>query len=334
MFILLIILVTILIFALRLTLIGTELAGRVALREVKRAKKKENNRIRKIEGVKDPRNVMSGKKRALSAVGATVATTKSVVKSGIRLVIFALQWMRGSLIVMAMAFALFDVLIFAIITAGAGGAYVLFYEDSANGKTLVAENNNSTSSEGNNATVDINNLNWDSISDKEARELLKDVASRWGDEVTDKRAKLIILGATRIGHSIYSQGRGDGRGGTADDQSVFDCSSFVGWCYYKSGYTKVLADSTTASFINDSETSNQFEDTTADKLIPGDVCLWHNTLDTGNANHAGIYIGKDKDGQMLFMHCSSTSQSSPHPVSTGVRFSHYSWEVFRRFKNW
>ncbi len=334
MFILLIILVTILIFALRLTLIGTELAGRIALREVKRAKKRENDRIRKLEGVnKNPKKVMTGKKRALSAVGTAVATTKSVVKSGIRLMIFALQWLRGSLIFMAMIFAFYDILIFAIITAGAGGAYVLFYEDSANGKTLVAEKNSESSGE-NASTVDINNLNWDSISDKEARELLKDVASRWGDEVTDKRAKLIILGATRIGHSTYSQGRGDGRGGTADDQSVFDCSSFVGWCYYKSGYTKVLADSTTASFLNDSETGKQFENTTADKLIPGDVCLWHNTLDTGNANHAGIYIGKDKDGQMLFMHCSSTSQSSPHPVSNGVRFSHYSWEVFRRFKNW
>lgn len=333
MFILLIILVTILIFALRLTLIGTELAGRVALREVKRAKKKENDRIRKLEGAnKNPKKVMSGKKTALSAVGTAVATTKSVAKSGIRLMIFALQWLRGSLLVMAMVFAFYDILIFAIITAGAGGAYVLFYEDSANGKSLVAEKS-STSGE-NDATVDINNLNWDSIPDKEARELLKDVASRWGDEVTDKRAKLIILGATRIGHSTYSQSYADGRGGTADNQSVFDCSSFVGWCYYKMGYTKVSASSTTASFIDGSETSNQFEDTTADKLIPGDMCLWHNTLALYNANHAGIYIGKDKDGQMLFMHCSSSTQSSPHHVSNGVRFSHYSWEVFRRFKNW
>lgn len=127
MFILLIILVTILIFALRLTLIGTELAGRVALREVKRAKKKENDRIRKLEGAnKNPKKVMSGKKTALSAVGSAVATTKSVAKSGIRLVIFALQWLRGSLLVMAMVFAFYDILIFAIITAGAGGAYILF----------------------------------------------------------------------------------------------------------------------------------------------------------------------------------------------------------------
>lgn len=334
MFILLIILVTILIFALRLTLIGTELAGRVALREVKRAKKKENDRLRKTEGVnKNRKNVIIGKKRVLSAVGATVTTTKAVVKSGIRLVIFALQWLRGSLIVMATIFAFYDILIFAIITAGAGGAFVLYYEDSANGKSLVAENSSKDSSSSSDASVDLKNLNWDSITDEGARNLLKEISESWGDEVTDKRAKLILLGATRIGHSTYSQ-TDSRRGGTADDQTVFDCSSFVGWCYYKSGYTKVAADSTTSSFIDTSETGKQFEDTTADKLIPGDVCLWHKTYETGNANHAGMYVGKDKNGQMMFMHCSSRSQSSPHSISTGVRISPYSMEVFRRFKNW
>lgn len=326
MFLLLIVLVTILIFALRLTLMGTELAGRVALREIRRAKKAEKKKVK--EGKKKNRI----KTTALNTTKSAIELSKGVVKSGIRLLIFALQWLRGALISLALVFFVYDVILFAILVAGAGGAYVLFYADDANNMYLNANSSQTSGSTSNGSSVNLNNLNWDSISDDKARACLQEIAQSWGSEVTDKRAKLIILGATRIGKSTYSWG--NGRGGSADDQSVFDCSSFVGWCYYKSGYTSVSPSSTTASFIDSSETGKQFERISADELIPGDVALWKDTYGLYNANHAGIYVGKNKDGKMMFMHCTSRAQSSPHPVSTGVRFSEYGMQVFLRMKNW
>ena len=327
MFLLLIVLITVIIICLRMVLVSVELTKRVSVRIIKEKRKKA---------------IKSGdtKKARLQTVKKQMVKGASfVAKSGLKLLLVALVWIRRLMVSLMGVFLVVDIVIFVVLTGAAGGAFLLFYKDDANGKyTTVSTENGNTGGTNNGGTdgvpANLSNLSWDSITDEGARNLLKEIAQSWGSEVTEARAKLIILGATRIGHSTYSNDWGAGRGGTADNQSVFDCSSFVGWCYYKSGYTKVSAGSTTASFIDGSETSNQFENTTADKLIPGDVVLARFTYDLYNANHAGIYVGKDKNGTMLFMHCTSRAQNSPHKVSNGVRISEHSWAVFRRLKKW
>lgn len=119
----------------------------------------------------------------------------------------------------------------------------------------------------------------------------------------------------------------DGR----DAPTVLDCSSFVAWCFHKSGFTGIPYSSTTATFIN----STKFVTVSADELKPGDIGLKSATAPTGGANHVGIYCGKRKDGTKIWLHCTSESGSSLTGNTTGVMLGAYSnFTYFRRLKKW
>lgn len=327
MLILLIILISILIFALRLTLIGTEIAGKVVIMELKRSKRVNKKKRRKG---KITRRRFKRKESAIRAKQAIARVTKRVVAEVLRLLMVSLRWIRTALISALSVVLVVDIILLFVIVGGAGYAYLEYYQDEA-GDSYSTESKSSNSS----GSVDINKLDWNSITDSGARDVLQALSKTWGSEVTEERAKMIMLGATRIGISHYSMNHNEGRGGDSDDQRVFDCSSFVGWTFNKSGHSEIPTDTLTSSYVATDDVGQYFDRVTADQLIPGDVALNNDSLEIYGANHAGIYVGKNADGEMLFMHCSSSTQTDPHYVTDGVRVGkHPSFSVFFRYKNW
>lgn len=297
--------------------------------ELKRSKRVNKKKRRKG---KITRKKYKKKNRAIRAKQTIAKATKRVVTEVLKLLVSALRWIRTTLISALGALLVVDIIVLFVIVGGAGYAYITYYQDEA----VDSYTTDSTQTASNNGTsVDINNLDWNSITDSGAREVLQNIAKTWGSEVTAERAKVIMLGATRIGISHYSKYQEDGRGGDSDDQRVFDCSSFVGWTFNKAGHSEIPVYTTTTSYLTQDDVGQYFDRITADQLIPGDVVLNNESLAGWNSNHAGIYVGKNADGELMFMHCTSSTQDDPHHVTDGVRIGkHPSFSVFFRYKNW
>ena len=295
--------------------------------ELKRSKRVNKKKRRKG---KITRRRFKRKESAIRAKQAIARVTKRVVAEVLRLLMVSLRWIRTALISALSVVLVVDIILLFVIVGGAGYAYLEYYQDEA-GDSYSTESKSSNSS----GSVDINKLDWNSITDSGARDVLQALSKTWGSEVTEERAKMIMLGATRIGISHYSMNHNEGRGGDSDDQRVFDCSSFVGWTFNKSGHSEIPTDTLTSSYVATDDVGQYFDRVTADQLIPGDVALNNDSLEIYGANHAGIYVGKNADGEMLFMHCSSSTQTDPHYVTDGVRVGkHPSFSVFFRYKNW
>ena len=291
--------------------------------ELKRSKRVNKKKRRKG---KITRRRFKRKESAIRAKQAIARITKRVVTEVLRLFVTALRWIRTTLISALSAVLVVDIILLFVIVGGAGYAYLEYYQDEA-GDSYSTESKSANSS----GSVDINKLDWNSITDSGARELLQTLSKSWGSEVTEERAKMIMLGATRIGISHYSMEHSDGRGGDSDDQRVFDCSSFVGWTYNKSGHSDIPVDTLTSSYVDTGDVGQYFDRITADQLIPGDVALNNDSLDIYGANHAGIYVGKNADGEMLFMHCTSSTQNEPHYATD---HSVYSLDIRIGSKGW
>ena len=295
--------------------------------ELKRSKRANKKKRRKG---KITRRRFKRKESAIRAKQAIARVTKRVVAEVLRLLMVSLRWIRTALISALSVVLVVDIILLFVIVGGAGYAYLEYYQDEA-GDSYSTESKSANSS----GSVDINKLDWNSITDSGARDVLQALSKTWGSEVTEERAKMIMLGATRIGISHYSMNHNEGRGGDSDDQRVFDCSSFVGWTFNKSGHSEIPTDTLTSSYVATDDVGQYFDRVTADQLIPGDVALNNDSLDIYGANHAGIYVGKNADGEMLFMHCTSSTQNDPHYVTDGVRIGkHPSFSVFFRYKNW
>lgn len=295
--------------------------------ELKRSKRVNKKKRRKG---KITRRRFKRKESAIRAKQAIARATKRVVAEVLRLLMVSLRWVRTALISALSVVFVVDIILLFVIVGGAGYAYLEYYQDEA-GDSYSTESKSANSS----GSVDINKLDWNSITDSGARDVLQALSKTWGSEVTEERAKMIMLGATRIGISHYSMNHNEGRGGNSDDQRVFDCSSFVGWTFNKSGHSEIPTDTLTSSYVATDDVGQYFDRVTADQLIPGDVALNNDSLEIYGANHAGIYVGKNADGEMLFMHCSSSTQTDPHYVTDGVRVGkHPSFSVFFRYKNW
>lgn len=141
--------------------------------------------------------------------------------------------------------------------------------------------------------------------------------------------EVIEKGASLIGSVKYNMEKrqADGR----DNPEFLDCSSFTAWSFHKSGITSVPYASTTATFIS----SKKFEDISATKLQPGDIGLKSKTGGTGGANHVGIYCGTLKNGAVVWIHCTSSSESSLTGNTEGAMFGVYTnFTYFRRLKKW
>lgn len=300
MLVLLIVLISLMIFSLRLALSGAELVSKVA-----------NSEIRRYDTIKNE-----------GVLSSAVKTGFSITRVGLRMLIFVLKVVRACLMFFSIGYMALYLVFFSIISLGAAGAYTLFFEDLAS-YTEVSDSSNISSSSGI-AFGGVDTLDFSTINNKDQAELLKEIAGLWGSDVTQERVDLIMKGATRIGRSSYSQS--GSRGGSSDDQSVFDCSSFVGWTFNKSIDKDIPTDTSTASYLS-GDVGAKFERVSADKLIPGDVVLNEDTLATGNSNHIGIYVGKNSKGQKMYIHCTSSGIG-------GVQITVHDWKVFLRYKGW
>lgn len=168
------------------------------------------------------------------------------------------------------------------------------------------------------------------ITNEGAANLMKELKEN-NEASSSKVWNVIGKGASLCGKVTYGMldppRQDDGR----DNPTVLDCSSFVAWCFHKSGFTGIPYSSTTATFIN----STKFVTVSADELKPGDIGLKSATAPTGGANHVGIYCGKRKDGTKIWLHCTSESGSSLTGNTSGVMLGSYSnFTYFRRLKKW
>lgn len=168
------------------------------------------------------------------------------------------------------------------------------------------------------------------ITNEGAANLMKELKEN-NEASSSKVWNVIGKGASLCGKVTYGMldppRQDDGR----DNPTVLDCSSFVAWCFHKSGFTGIPYGSTTATFIN----STKFVTVSADELKPGDIGLKSATAPTGGANHVGIYCGKRKDGTKIWLHCTSESGSSLTGNTSGVMLGLYSnFTYFRRLKKW
>lgn len=141
--------------------------------------------------------------------------------------------------------------------------------------------------------------------------------------------EVIERGASLAGKITYGMleppRQDDGR----EQPTVLDCSSFVAWCFHKSGYTSIPYQSTTATFAD----SSRFVTVSAGELKVGDIGLKGKDLPTGGSNHVGIYCGQRKDGTKVWLHCTSYSGTSLTENDRGVLMGTYSnFTYFRRIK--
>lgn len=159
---------------------------------------------------------------------------------------------------------------------------------------------------------------------REAREQLTMLREGWPD-MDSRRADVIAKGATRIGKTSYSMWGEDTRSGV-DEPRTLDCSSFVAWSFQKAGFTDVPYTSTTGTYIS----SANFVRISASELVPGDIGL-KNTVPAGGENHVGIYVGKDRNGTQMWLHCTSVLMPGSSVIS-GPRIGYYTnFRIFYRY---
>lgn len=303
MFIILIILISGLIFALRLLQTGVHIANNIASVD-KRLNYKGSSKVKKV--------LMSIRNASL------------VIGEGtLHILLLTLRAVRAALISVGSGIILIDVVVFLVIMLASAGAYTLYFSENTSSASnyVQGEGSKNDSNSSSNVKVDTSGIRDD------VAMYLEKLKQGWDSKVTQERVDIIMKGATRIGKSTYARG-GVGRGGSSDDTTIFDCSSFVGWAYYMCGHKDVSPESTTATFTTHSD---RFRQISVDDLIPGDLGLNNPTANLGNANHVGIYVGDD-NGTKMFMHSTSSQITEPCPVNDGVRIStHPNFKVFYRY---
>ena len=118
--------------------------------------------------------------------------------------------------------------------------------------------------------------------------------ARWGHDV-------IVSGGSLIAH-VAEEGNQTLRSANADGSEVLipyglDCSGFVDWAYWTAlGYR--IGSSTRQIYANSNEISEE-------ELLPGDLGFLCTPSDP-SVNHVGLYVGKNKNGKKMWLHCSST----------------------------
>ena len=164
------------------------------------------------------------------------------------------------------------------------------------------------------------------IKDKDTRRVIESLEKI--NTYSDVAKALIYKGAELIGYTTYSQPK---RQPDAEKPLFLDCSGFTRWVFVKSGVCKKLdAGYYTGSFLQ----SEHFQDISFNDLQPGDIGLKNDSLSGGQSNHVGIYIGRDKDGNMMWMHCTSGNwYNKVAGKESGPMINQYpNFRIFKRIK--
>jgi hypothetical protein len=168
-------------------------------------------------------------------------------------------------------------------------------------------------------------VSTDSVTNQETKQRLEELSALWQEDLSEKRIQVIFCGAALAGYTTYDMYGEDTRSGK-DLPRTLDCSSFVAWCFHKSGYREIPYESTTGTFLH----SPYFQRIEESQLQPGDIGLI-NWVESGGSNHVGIYVGTDSKGNPMWLHCTSHVCSGSSIVS-GPRISYYpSFTLFFRY---
>ena len=116
----------------------------------------------------------------------------------------------------------------------------------------------------------------------------------WGQDV-------IVSGGSFIAQ-VATEGNQELRYADAEGTQVLipyglDCSGFVDWAYW-TALNYRIGGSTRQQWANSNEI-------TEDELLPGDLGFLCSPSDPA-VNHVGMYVGTNKNGKKMWLHCSST----------------------------
>lgn len=130
-----------------------------------------------------------------------------------------------------------------------------------------------------------------------------------------KRYKVVAKGATLVGYTKYKSKAGSNKvKRLGSHPKMLCCSSFVSWCYTKSGAAKI--DYSTYDFCH----SKKFKKIPAKRLKAGDIGLIQDRHRTGN--HVAIYVGR-RAREKLWLHCTGHGGRNGVVISTDKRLNVY-----------
>lgn len=179
---------------------------------------------------------------------------------------------------------------------------------------------NTTESATKAGTVDYSNID---------NKKLKEASKSWGTDVTQERIDFMTTGGTLVGKCTYAHASWSNKIDKAgENPKSLCCSSFVSWCFYYSNVDKKI-DYAVWKFLN----SDKFTKIKKSERIPGDLIVLNDNVAATKLlhnNHIGIYIGQDKSGKDLFLHCTGnnangvTINSDGRFSNSGVKYLRYS----------
>ena len=125
--------------------------------------------------------------------------------------------------------------------------------------------------------------------------------------LSETRRNIIQSGLSGIGRIRYNWGgKPTGPGLSGLPATGLDCSGFVSWAYMTAGVPRQNWYGGGTGAINSSSSMKQISKS---QLKPGDLGFKHvgGSASSSNANHVGIYVGKNSSGKDVWLHCASGS---------------------------
>ncbi len=148
-------------------------------------------------------------------------------------------------------------------------------------------------------TIDTSNMS------ERAKQWLATLEENWPDGLEDQRMKAIQTGLTLLDKGItYSQPQRHAINKKTGMPVSMDCSSFVTYCLRSAGQAIKGTDKDAGAYTGTYLTSKYYDDISKNDLKPGDVALFGTSTQGGNSNHIGMYVGKDKEGNNIWIECS------------------------------
>ena len=374
MILLLIVLVSIIIFALRTTLLGIK-AGRLTGKAIKLAGKQGGKVVKATSNAvaKKFGRFRKGKSQLRQGLESAAKTSlqagQFVLKTGISIavnsyeltvkgLIALLRIIRGGLItVMGLIWILDLVVGFILILASA--FYIMYLSDGTykpttstnNGNTAVTSSQSSggkkeESPSGEEVTTDNMGKNpyW-ATSEKSwkqsyanSKKLAKEVLGNWDKDykgkITKDRKKILQTALDCYGVVNHYSQNSDRIHSYKEKPEPTDCSGFVTWVF--STLTKT-SQADLGGFTGEMKSCGKWKEISRDELIPGDIAFMTSFGDysSGSADHTGIFLGKDNSGNLVWVHCTSSENGTSYPKKGGVAVSVYDdFHYFGRYEKW
>ena len=368
MVLLLIILLSIIIFALRATLYGlvaariVHKAGKVTVKAGTKVAKSTKKAAKKAAGVTEKPKSKSGiRKGAEAALKATAKTGKTIIYGGTKiivssyeftlaLVIRLLRWLRGALITLFGLICLLDIVVFLILLL-ASAFYIMYLSDGAytvndknNTKQESQQKKEEETEKGSNGEIDTSKIKTSTGFGENYKKLADEVIANWEkygykSKMTSERMKLIQSAINAVGVcNHYSQGlsshKNKGRVCPWNEIPICtDCSGFTCWAF--STLTKGTQEDFGGNTWGIDSKTDMWQKGIAEKdLIPGDIGMY------GSIGHVGIFFGKNKSGEIMFIHCTSTVRGYTGYQDGGVKINNGRGssgnlsDIYYRYKKW